>query len=123
MLKAFFPKIEAQPFPDRAALLAALKDGKVEAVFGDGMQLAFWTSGADAAGCCRLFDGPYLSEKFLGEGLTIMLRKEDTALTDAIAVASLFAIITRYADALQFAIPTDAEFDKAADMLLKRGYG
>ena len=44
------------------------------------------------------------------------------ALTDAIAVASLFAIVTRYADALNFAIPTDAEFDKAADMLLKRGY-
>jgi uncharacterized peroxidase-related enzyme len=45
------------------------------------------------------------------------------ALTDAIAVASLFAIITRYANALEFAIPTDAEFDKAAGMLLKRGYG
>ncbi|WP_119257522.1 transporter substrate-binding domain-containing protein [Shinella zoogloeoides] len=89
MLKAFFPKIEAQPFPDRAALLAALKDGKVDAVFGDGMQLAFWTSGAAAAGCCRLFDGPYLSEKFLGEGLTIMLRKEDTALTGAIDHALL----------------------------------
>jgi uncharacterized peroxidase-related enzyme len=44
------------------------------------------------------------------------------ALTDATAVASIFAIITRYANALQFAIPTDVEFDKAADMLLKRGY-
>jgi len=44
------------------------------------------------------------------------------ALDDAIAVATLFAIITRYANALAFAIPTDAEFDKAATMLLKRGY-
>lgn len=44
------------------------------------------------------------------------------ALTDAIAVASIFAVITRYANALDFAIPTDPEFDKAADMLLKRGY-
>jgi uncharacterized peroxidase-related enzyme len=44
------------------------------------------------------------------------------AFEDAIAVATLFAVITRYANALQFAIPTDAEFDKAADMLLKRGY-
>jgi alkylhydroperoxidase family enzyme len=44
------------------------------------------------------------------------------ALEDAIAVATLFAVITRYANALQFAIPTEAEFDKAADMLLKRGY-
>ncbi|WP_337181274.1 transporter substrate-binding domain-containing protein [Shinella sp.] len=89
MLKAFFPKIGAQAFPDRTALLAALKEGRVDAVFGDGMQLAFWTSGADAAGCCRLFDGPYVSERFLGEGMTIMLRKEDAALAGAIDHALL----------------------------------
>lgn len=45
------------------------------------------------------------------------------ALEDAIAVCTLFNIIARYANALAFAIPTDAEFDKAAAMLLKRGYG
>lgn len=44
------------------------------------------------------------------------------ALQDAAAVAALFNIITRYADALGFALPTAAEFDRAADMLLKRGY-
>jgi uncharacterized peroxidase-related enzyme len=45
------------------------------------------------------------------------------ALTDAVAVATLFNIVTRYADALDFALPTAAEFDKSADMLLRRGYG
>lgn len=89
MLKAFFPLMQAQTFPDRAALLAALKEGKVDAAFGDGMQLAFWTSGAQSAGCCRLFDGPYVSERFLGEGLTIMLRKEDETLAGAIDHALL----------------------------------
>jgi len=49
-------------------------------------------------------------------------RVSRAALEDAIAVATLFAVITRYANALQFAIPTTTEFDKAADMLLKRGY-
>lgn len=44
------------------------------------------------------------------------------AIEDAIAVASIFGIVTRYADALAFSIPTQAEFDKAGDMLLKRGY-
>lgn len=43
-------------------------------------------------------------------------------LKDAAAIAALFNIITRYADALNFAMPTAAEFDRAADMLLKRGY-
>jgi len=44
------------------------------------------------------------------------------SLTDAIAVASAFNIVTRYADALDFAIPSPSEFDRAGDMLLKRGY-
>lgn len=43
-------------------------------------------------------------------------------LTDAVAVAALFNIVTRYADALDFAMPTAAEFDRAGAMLLKRGY-
>jgi alkylhydroperoxidase family enzyme len=44
------------------------------------------------------------------------------ALTDAIAVGALFNIVARYADALAFAMPTADEFDRAATMLLKRGY-
>lgn len=43
-------------------------------------------------------------------------------LADAAAVAAVFNIITRYADALDFTIPSDADFDKSAAMLLKRGY-
>lgn len=43
-------------------------------------------------------------------------------LDDAAAVAAVFNIITRYANALDFEIPTDEEFDKAAGMLLRRGY-
>lgn len=44
------------------------------------------------------------------------------ALRDAAAVGALFNIITRYADALHFAVPSPVEFDRAASMLLKRGY-
>ncbi|MHA7985740.1 hypothetical protein ACX9R5_08025 [Rathayibacter sp. CAU 1779] len=43
-------------------------------------------------------------------------------LEDASAVAALFAIITRYANALDFDIPGAAVFNKAAGMLLRRGY-
>ena len=53
------------------------------------------------------------------------LRAELTAgtLKDAIAVGTLFNIITRYAGALDFAMRSAKEFDRAASMLLKRGYG
>ncbi len=42
---------------------------------------------------------------------------------DTIAVGTVFGIVTRYADALDFAMPTPPdEFDRAANMFLKRGY-
>ncbi|WP_156468148.1 transporter substrate-binding domain-containing protein [Rhizobium sp. Leaf371] len=89
MLKAFFPATTAQVFPARAAMLQALKAGEVNAVFSDGLQLSFWAASPDAAACCRLVDGAYVSEHFLGEGLAIMNRKGDPALTQALDHALL----------------------------------
>lgn len=91
MLAAFFPAIKPVPFDSKDAMLAAVKDGKVDAAFADGLQLSFWVSSPAAEKCCSLFDGPYLSQQFLGEGLTIMLRQQDADLTAAInhALATL----------------------------------
>ena len=91
MLAAFFPAIKPVPFDDKDGLLAAVKDGKVDAAFADGLQLSFWVSSPAAEKCCALFDGPYLSQQFLGEGMTIMLRRQDADLTAAInhALATL----------------------------------
>ncbi|HEY4202016.1 MAG TPA: hypothetical protein VGM83_15795 [Devosiaceae bacterium] len=44
------------------------------------------------------------------------------AIEDAMAVMTVFNIITRNAEALDFAMPTPEEFDRAGTMLLKRGY-
>jgi len=46
----------------------------------------------------------------------------DAQLDDALAVAYLFNIINRMADALGFRIPTAASFASSARFLLKRGY-
>jgi uncharacterized peroxidase-related enzyme len=43
-------------------------------------------------------------------------------LRDAAAVAAVFAIITRNANAFDFQMPSPAEFEKAAGVLLRRGY-
>jgi hypothetical protein len=58
----------------------------------------------------------YDARAVLGAGVSF------EALADAIAIAAIFNIVTRYADALEFIIPTSDEFDRAAGMLLKRGY-
>lgn len=52
----------------------------------------------------------------LDAGLTVQ------ELEDAAAVAAIFNIITRNANALDFEIPTVEDFDNAAGMLLRRGY-
>ncbi len=89
MLKAFFPRLEAKTFATRTQMLTALKEGTIPAVFSDGMHLSFWISATEASGCCTLLDGAYFSQRFLGEGLAIMNRKEDPALTQAIDHALL----------------------------------
>lgn len=83
MLKAFFPGITAVPFENDADMTAALKAKKVDAVFSDGLRLPFWVSSEASEKCCTLFDGPYLSEKFLGEGLSVMVRRTDPTLVAA----------------------------------------
>jgi uncharacterized peroxidase-related enzyme len=44
------------------------------------------------------------------------------ALEDAIAVAALFNVIGRCADALDYEVPGDTDFDRAAKRLLAQGY-
>ncbi|GGF95287.1 amino acid ABC transporter [Rhizobium wenxiniae] len=83
MLKAFFPGIIAVPFETGEAMTAALKEKKIDAVFSDGLRLPFWVASDASEKCCMLFDGPYLSEKFLGEGLSVMVRRTDPLLVSA----------------------------------------
>jgi uncharacterized peroxidase-related enzyme len=52
----------------------------------------------------------------VSEGLTV------DELRDVAAVGAVFNIVTRYANALDFEIPSPADFDAAAAMLLRRGY-
>jgi polar amino acid transport system substrate-binding protein len=89
MLKAFFPKLDARTFPSRQAMLDALGKGSIAAAFSDAMQLSFWVAGRPAAGCCVLLDGAYFSQRFLGEGLAIMTRKNEASLNQAIDHALL----------------------------------
>lgn len=89
MAQAFFPGMTLKPFTSREDMLGALKKGDVAGVFSDGLQLSFWTAGSEAAGCCTLMDGAYFSQRYLGEGLAILNRKADPALTQAIDHALL----------------------------------
>ena len=89
MLKAYMPAVKPVTFADRSSLFLALRENKVDAIFGDGVQLAFWAASTDSGHCCVLFDGPFVSEQFLGEGLSIMMKPEDDVLQQAMDHALL----------------------------------
>ncbi|WP_377298387.1 transporter substrate-binding domain-containing protein [Rhizobium sp. SGZ-381] len=74
MLKAFFPRIRPVSFDTQDAMLEAVKIRAVDAVFSDALRLPFWVASPASGDCCTLFGGPYLSERFLGEGLMLMAR-------------------------------------------------
>jgi alkylhydroperoxidase family enzyme len=46
----------------------------------------------------------------------------EAALVDAVYVCTIFNVIDRISDALDFAIPSQEEFRRQAKILLKRGY-
>ncbi|WP_315918565.1 transporter substrate-binding domain-containing protein [Mesorhizobium sp. SP-1A] len=83
MLRGYFGMVEAVTYSKSDDLYADLKAGKIDAVFGDGMRLAFWLAGSEAGGCCRFAGGPYLAPEYLGTGLAIATKPGDDKLTDA----------------------------------------
>lgn len=87
MLRDYFPDAVAVETGTQEELYGALKTGKLDAVFGDGMRLAFWLAGSDASGCCRFAGGPYLAPEYLGTGLSIAARIDDPTLAQAFDAA------------------------------------
>ncbi|MER0238227.1 transporter substrate-binding domain-containing protein [Fulvimarina sp. MAC8] len=87
MFRAFFPQAEARGFDDRSEALEAVKSGEIAGYFGDGISLSFWLESERADGCCAFSDGPFLSNQYLGEGLSVAVRAQDSELADAIDYA------------------------------------
>ncbi len=70
----------------------ALKEGKADALFADWLQLAFWTLGSDAQGCCRLLPEEFADRMFAWNHLSMAVRARDRQLRD---------FLDRYLDRLQ----------------------
>uniref|UniRef100_UPI000A877C4C transporter substrate-binding domain-containing protein n=1 Tax=Methylobacterium sp. CCH5-D2 TaxID=1768765 RepID=UPI000A877C4C len=83
-LRAFFPKAQAKDFTDLAAAEGALKRGETDYLFADGVNLALWLGGQEAAGCCAFTGGDYLENRYFGEGIGLVTRPEDAALSRAL---------------------------------------
>jgi polar amino acid transport system substrate-binding protein len=89
MLRGLFSTVEPVIFAQPAEMFTALKEGRVEAVFGNGVDLSFWLGTDGSQDCCQFLDGPFLSPHFLGGGLAIAVPQDDRVLADAFDYALL----------------------------------
>jgi polar amino acid transport system substrate-binding protein len=85
--KAFLARASLRAYPELAAAQTALKAGEIDYLFADGLGLALWIGGEEAAGCCDFSGGPYLESRFFGEGIGFIARSEDEALRRALDFA------------------------------------
>ena len=79
-LTAFFSQAKIMAFADQEALRAALREGKAEAIFGDGIALSLWINGTESAGCCAFQGGPFTESYYFGNGISIAVAKSNPAL-------------------------------------------
>ncbi len=86
-LKAYFPNAKLSAFETVALARRALKTGRVNALFGDAISLSFWLNGVEAEGCCIFKGGPYLDDRFFGEGVGVAVKKGATNMRLAIDYA------------------------------------
>lgn len=82
-LRAYFPASPLKPFQDLPAAGAALRAGDISYMFGDGLGMALWLDGTLSANCCGFTGGPYLSDKYFGEGVGFIVRRNDATLLRA----------------------------------------
>lgn len=79
-LRDLMPDTKRAESPSLDSALAQLQRGAVDAVFADGVTLAVWLNGSEARGCCGFSGGPYLHHRYFGEGVGIIVRKDEMAL-------------------------------------------
>jgi polar amino acid transport system substrate-binding protein len=92
-LRDFYPDAKIESFPGDVEARAALKTGKIDALFGDAISLMFWINGADSQiqvssnetrACCQ-FRGPGFSEaKYFGEGAGVAVARGNARLREVL---------------------------------------
>ena len=87
MLRDLFSEVKPVVYTRRQWMLDDLRQGKIDAVFGDGMQLSFWLADDEEARCCTFAGGPYLAPEYLGHGLAIAVAKGNRDLVQALDYA------------------------------------
>ena len=83
-LKDFFTGSAVVSYANATEAKSALREGKIEYLFGDGVSLMFWLNGISSDSCCEFRGGPFTESKYFGEGIGIAIPKGKRKLRDAL---------------------------------------
>jgi len=86
-LRHFFPASQIVTFATDEEARTALKEEKVELLFGDAISLMFWINGSDSQGCCQFRGRGFLEAKYFGEGVGIAVAKGNIRLKEVLNYA------------------------------------
>lgn len=79
-LKAFFPDVALMSLPSAEEAPLAVKEGRADFAFGDGVALGLWLAGPQAEDCCRFVGGPYTEPNFFGRGVAMAVPRGEARL-------------------------------------------
>jgi polar amino acid transport system substrate-binding protein len=82
-LKRNFDDSVIVTYPNLADLQEALRTAKVEILFGDGLQLAYWLRGSASQSCCKYVDGAYYDDALFSRPYVFLIRRGDEELKQA----------------------------------------
>jgi polar amino acid transport system substrate-binding protein len=86
-LRAFFSDSSIRAFETPELARDALITGAADLLFDDGVSLVFWLNGTASKGCCEFKGGPFSEPKYFGDGVAIVVGREDQQLKSLINAA------------------------------------
>ena len=79
-LRDFFAGAVIVTFESDSDARSALRFGKIDALFGDGLGLMYWLNGASSRRCCQFRGGVFTETHYFGEGVGIAVATQDSKL-------------------------------------------
>jgi polar amino acid transport system substrate-binding protein len=76
-LRTFFRESAIETMDTVEQAREAVRLGRADLVFDDGIGLVFWVNGSLSQECCELKGGPYFEPRFFGDGLAMTVQRDD----------------------------------------------